>query len=177
YSLYLWHWPVIVIYVLLAGPHMGWVDAIIIFALSVLLAHVSKVYVEDRYRSRPVQRDGKRDWRPLRLAVACLSMSLVAAVAVGMAVPANDQGAGSARDMLANHPGARALTAGVVPADPDAPYVPSAVAVEDDHPSRSCHTGLKGTKITTCDFGDKAASEQVVLLGDSHADQWLPAFR
>lgn len=51
YSLYLWHWPIIVFWKLSNGNHLGSVDSVSIFALSFLLAWFSTSYVERPFRS------------------------------------------------------------------------------------------------------------------------------
>jgi peptidoglycan/LPS O-acetylase OafA/YrhL len=56
YSLYLWHWPVIV---LLGGP-AGWARAAVVCAVSVGLAAVSKYAVEDPIRFRAGWARGRR---------------------------------------------------------------------------------------------------------------------
>ena len=52
YSLYLWHWPVIVFYPYVAGRNVEhFADVFTAVGVSLLLAHASKVWVEDRFRS------------------------------------------------------------------------------------------------------------------------------
>jgi peptidoglycan/LPS O-acetylase OafA/YrhL len=51
YSLYLWHWPLIVVYGETTGQTIGLADGTLILLVSCGLAHVSKVFVEDRFRS------------------------------------------------------------------------------------------------------------------------------
>jgi hypothetical protein len=38
-----------------------------------------------------------------------------------------------------------------------------------------CHTLAGDTRVKTCSFGDLSAPTKIVLFGDSHAAQWLPA--
>lgn len=51
YSLYLWHWPVIVFYKLNVNPKLGIADMVGIFLLSVLLGYLSWRYVEKPTRA------------------------------------------------------------------------------------------------------------------------------
>ena len=41
--------------------------------------------------------------------------------------------------------------------------------------SNNCHQGVRGSDVITCDYGDVAGDKTVVLVGGSHALQWLPA--
>jgi peptidoglycan/LPS O-acetylase OafA/YrhL len=46
-----------------------------------------------------------------------------------------------------------------------------------DGPTGSCpNIGLRGTEVVECIAGNPASATNVVLFGDSHAAQWLPAF-
>lgn len=184
YSLYLWHWPVIVLYTRLRGTGFSWRGAAVIFAVSLLLAHVSKVYVEDRWRSPAGKDKAGRDWQPLRLATVCISLSVVAAGAVAaglhyrVSAPGASLSVAGNMDSIRDYPGARVLTDGAPAAPASVPYQPRPALAGDDHPPQSCHQGLTGTEIVTCGYGaSDSAAPTVVLLGDSHADQWLPAFR
>ena len=51
YSLYLWHWPVIVLYTGWRGHPVSWISGPVIVAASVALAWLTKVGVEDTVRT------------------------------------------------------------------------------------------------------------------------------
>ena len=53
YSIYLWHWPLIVLWPYATGNPLSPVDTIAIITLTIVLATLSKVYVEDRVRFAP----------------------------------------------------------------------------------------------------------------------------
>ena len=50
YSCYLWHWPLIVFFVTLAKRSPTLWDGLLIMAVTLALSHVTKVFVEDRFR-------------------------------------------------------------------------------------------------------------------------------
>ncbi|WP_315913006.1 acyltransferase [Arthrobacter sp. lap29] len=65
YSLYLWHWPVIVFYILIKGHEPGVVGGAGILALSLVLASLSYHFVEQRFRfGKPFAQAGGRRYRP-----------------------------------------------------------------------------------------------------------------
>jgi peptidoglycan/LPS O-acetylase OafA/YrhL len=73
-------------------------------------------------------------------------------------------------------PSGRPPTAGgPVPAD----LQPSLAAVKDDSPiiyANGCHLDQTTVEPKACVFGDTSSPTTVVLIGDSHAAQWFPAF-
>ena len=76
YSVYLWHWPMIVILPAVSGDHLGLLDKVVIIAASLLLAALTKAHVEDRFR-----RQRSKSLKPT-FAFAALGM----AVLVGLSV-------------------------------------------------------------------------------------------
>lgn len=52
YSIYLWHWPLIVFWPYVSG-HIGRLDTVLIIATTIALATLTKVFVEDAFRFRP----------------------------------------------------------------------------------------------------------------------------
>ncbi|MDA2813264.1 acyltransferase [Nocardiopsis sp. RSe5-2] len=81
YSLYLWHWPLIVFWPALTGGRLswGWPDGLIIGVLSLLLAWGTKVLVEDPVRHGPRLRSPRA-----AAAFAAGCTLLIAALAWGM---------------------------------------------------------------------------------------------
>lgn len=69
YSLYLWHWPIIVFYRLFYAPEITFVPGVIIAAISFVLAYLSYRYVETPLRGLP---QGVSDFRVLAVAATCL---------------------------------------------------------------------------------------------------------
>ena len=81
YSVYLWHWPVIVLARDLARGRLGAVEMLAVLAATAVLAHLTKVHVEDRFRRVPA------DARPLRTFVAAgAGMAVVGCVCLGLLV-------------------------------------------------------------------------------------------
>jgi peptidoglycan/LPS O-acetylase OafA/YrhL len=202
YSLYLWHWPVLVLPIAALGPQRLSIRLGLV-VVAILLAAASQRWVEEPFRHGRFI--GTRPRRVLALA-GTLSLSVViASLGVGAGAvaglrPSGPAVGGSIDDVplpsaAASHipesfaPGASPspgllipanlpqLAAAPVPAD----LVPTLAGARDDNPviySDGCHLTRTGTTppTTGCVFGDTSSPTTVVLFGDSHAAQWFPAF-
>ncbi|WP_017569950.1 acyltransferase family protein, partial [Nocardiopsis halotolerans] len=166
YSLYLWHWPLIIFALVLTGEaELGPLEAVAVAAVSVLLAWATKVWVEDPVRDRGLVRRG-------RSALVVATAGIVTVAAVGGAVYVRvDRERGVSFDP-AVHTGPAAL--GEAPGD--GPLYPSPVNAEDDVPllyDDDCQASQSATEPgDPCVYGPEDAARDVVLLGDSHSAQW-----
>jgi peptidoglycan/LPS O-acetylase OafA/YrhL len=163
YSLYLWHWPLIVLWKDYSGGKIGYLDGPVIFVASVLAAWLTKVFVEDPVRLSP---------RIARYPVRSLATALT--VLVPVVVVAFYSGPAPYHLKLdPRHPGA-AVLAGDARHVPSAPTEPPVVDAQydlvDDTP---CQTPVTGTQPRSCIAGDtKNPKLRVALIGDSVAGQW-----
>jgi len=188
YSLYLWHWPA-----LLLGPYLidrihanghpgvaGWREKLVLIAAALLAAGLSRRVVED-----PVRR-----WRPrLRLrwvyAAAAAGMAVIAAVSTGQITITQNQ---------INHELAQARAAvggpcyGAAAMAPGAHCPPSTYQTLKLPPAAAkigfsafwapsdcplTHPGFNGKPACTLGVAD---GPQVTLVGNSHAGQYIGAF-
>ncbi|WP_370616473.1 acyltransferase family protein [Mumia sp. Pv 4-285] len=187
YSVYLWHWPIIVLLPYATGSALGTLDKLAILASSLVLAGLTKRYVEDRFRApewgRPLR-------KPYLLGVAGMAV-VVAMAAVQLAEV--DRKEAEARDALAaavatDDPcfGAAALTPGSdCPRTTEGPVVPAPAqalkdksdAYEEVSGGKDCWSSAPRFPMTVCEFGDPEAETSIALAGNSHAGQWLPALQ
>ncbi|HLM95449.1 MAG TPA: acyltransferase family protein [Acidimicrobiales bacterium] len=205
YSWYLWHWPVLILAPSLIGHTLSLAANLSLVALSLVLAVISFVIIENPLRRSTWLRDQPR--RALRLggvvttaAVALCLLSIVTLPSLG--------GHGIARQAkLASAPAVkpRSLqnTASVADRDPyttaligataqvqhalaqslpvnDVPanLTPSLPHADADEPPvfvDGCLDSYLPTGLGTCDFGDTSSHTSIVLFGDSHAAMWFPA--
>ncbi|UDL87665.1 acyltransferase [Mesorhizobium sp. PAMC28654] len=178
YSLYLWHWPIIVFVSWQTGGAISSAVGLAILAASMGLAAVSKVHVEDRFRSpRPSQ---SRPAQSLRhrlagLAAALVAVPLVALVGLGAVRIAIAQERAFISGNSDDYPGASSLfTTKPVP-DVKAFAPPLALLKRDVPPTDACRLTSFEVEPVGCQFGDRNGSFKVFLVGDSHAEQWVPA--
>lgn len=180
YSLYLWHWPIVVFYPIVTGQKPDTLqDGVFILVLSVVIAHISKFGIEEVFR---VSRAGER-FRPYAMGGV---ISLVIVACAQLLVVQGDREATSAlyAASVANngHPGAMALESSADTTVAGADYVPDAgVARLDRGPAYSldgserCIGSVPSEELSFCKYGNDNASLHIVIVGDSHAVHWLPA--
>jgi peptidoglycan/LPS O-acetylase OafA/YrhL len=190
YSLYLWHWPVLVIPQVIVAGRLSLVNRIALAILSILLAALTERFIE-----RPFRHGFIITLRPLRnIAIAGIVASLLAVISFGADYAAtgdlrnkkNTSSAASQREFIdslslkttpVNTVPARAATVDFpVPADLE----PNLLSAANDRPityADRCHTQMNLKASTKpCIYGDVTSSTEVVLFGDSHALAWFPAF-
>ncbi|MFD2764411.1 acyltransferase family protein [Micromonospora eburnea] len=176
YTLYLWHWPLIVAFTARTDDP-GIVLPAAAVALSVLLAYLTSRFVE-----RPVWHSRKLSVRPrvaLAVGLACTALSVCAGVVFHLVTAVSPTGAA-----LLNARGAAVLTPGDTGAGVPVNHVPSIVpepaAARADIASvyaDGCHGAADETKALRCTYGRSDAPFTVALIGDSHAAQWVPALQ
>ncbi|HEY5972061.1 MAG TPA: acyltransferase [Pseudoxanthomonas sp.] len=77
YSLYLWHWPILVVYALYRPVQGRLWDGLAVFVLSCLVAHASKTLIEDPLRFARFARVAT--WRPFAIGAVFMAATLLAA--------------------------------------------------------------------------------------------------
>jgi peptidoglycan/LPS O-acetylase OafA/YrhL len=163
YSLYLWHWPIIVLWQARFGSGIGYLDGPLIAAASIALAWLTKVLVEDRIRlAKPIARSTGRS-----LATAMTLLIPVVLVAV-YSPPKAFSGSTDAQ-----HPGA-AVLAGDATAAKGVAAVPSpAAAPLDVDPFSACETPIPLVTPRPCTYGSPTGARlRIALIGDSVANQY-----
>ncbi|MFB7432247.1 acyltransferase family protein [Streptomyces microflavus] len=174
YTLYLWHWPVLVLAEARLGA-LGWPARTALTLAAVLPALATMRWVEQPLRrSRTVSELPRRG---LAVGVSAIVLPVALALVVGTATlhlmgPATPvdvkglpPGAVSGPSLLARTPGASAGNGPVVP-NP-------AQARKDFPPDRDCQVAPEVTRSPQCLFGAMDSPDRIVLLGDSHAGQWF----
>jgi len=149
YSWYLWHWPVLLLGATLLNMNNGW-NRLGLVMVSLLISAASYHFFET-----PIRHNRKLVVKP-RCAVAGALM-LMALVLVPLHVLKAEA------KSLAQTPG----LAQFVAAQKDKAIVFA----------MSCHASSRSTEARICTFGDPHAIHTAVLMGDSKALHWFPAFR
>src|SRR5699024_6135843 len=78
YGLYLWHWPLLIFYMELRDRDaIGWRGALVILAVTVVLAMLTYQYIEQPLKARQSHRTATRSHRVNKLVVATAAGSLL----------------------------------------------------------------------------------------------------
>ncbi|SOX53646.1 acyltransferase, partial [Mycobacterium ahvazicum] len=190
YSLYLWHWPLLIFWLSYTGhKHANFVEGAAVLLVSGVLAYLTTQLVEDPLRYRAPQGSVAPPVLPWWSRLRRPTMALGAAVVLlGVTLTATSftwrqhvtvlRAAGKELSVLnpQDYPGARALTEHV--RVPTLPMRPSVLEVKEDLPASTrngCISDFVNPAVVNCVYGDLAATRTVALAGGSHAEHWLPA--
>ncbi|MFI6760327.1 acyltransferase family protein [Micromonospora sp. NPDC050417] len=196
YSLYLWHWPLLVA----AEARFGELSVpagLAVVGLSVVPAVLTYHYLEN-----PIRRSPRLAFYPVRalrlglfftavpvlagllfqftvwppprqLPPSALSVPVVVSPGASPTAPAGPPGAA----ILGDTP--RDSKEGV-PVDKVDVIVPDPLAAKADLPdvySQKCFSEGTKTDLVTCAYGDRDSDYTVAVVGDSHAGNWMPALQ
>lgn len=181
YSIYLWHWPVLIFAHSALGEEINWSVKLLLLVGIAVLAEFSFRFVENPLRRRRVS-TGRG---AMTIVASALALTLVVAVplqttALGLQ-QANASELRAAQDRAAAQDrcfGAPALQHPSDCADENGhDLTPSPAAAADDLPAayaNGCHAPTTGSDARVCHLGD--GPRRVALIGDSHAVSWQPTF-
>ncbi|MBK0422258.1 acyltransferase [Leucobacter sp. CSA2] len=182
YSIYLWHWPLIVMApALFHAPLNNWQTALFVVPATAVLAWLTKKYVEDPIRRGPGALQSTRVTFSL-LAIAMIAMlTVVVTQSQAVAAQIREQQA-AIEEQLAGGKQHRCLGAGAILNDCEKPFewtatINPATAQADEpwlwfsgktgKPHCSQKNAANGTE-RSCDFPGK--TKNVIVIGDSHAE-------
>ena len=174
YSVYLWHWPVVVLLPLALGRPDTWPAKVAALAAVLVVAAATKRYVEDPLRGRRPLGD------PLRRSFVFAIVGMLIVAGVGAALRAD---AGGGEHVLPTNAPCFGAKAAVDPActvygdelltDPVFALGDKPAVYRDD-----CISEGAFERHVTCTYGTKRnPTLRVALIGNSHAGQYLPPLR
>jgi peptidoglycan/LPS O-acetylase OafA/YrhL len=146
YPLYLWHWPVLVIPAIYLGEELNALQITLLLAVTVIMAGLTHRYVETPMRDAKLSQ-----LNVFKFAAIATSFS----VAIGGLTYTQHSNTIAIADNLK------------VSLD----QVRSKPINNND----GCHIHIRQTVSPRCEYGDISSQVTIVLYGDSHAAQWLPA--
>ena len=182
YSVYLWHWPLVVLVPWATGAALGLPGKAAVLAATLALAHLTKVWVEDAFRFGRHVPSLRRTY-----ALAAAAMALLLLLGGMQAAEVRHRQAQAERvlqralDSRDSCFGAEAMTPGrdcpPVPVEDIVPAPVVAARDDSDAYAEDCFVYPPFETTTACTFGDEDAEVEVALLGNSHAGHWLPALQ
>jgi len=146
YPLYLWHWPVLVIPAIYMGDELTLLQTLLLLALTVLLAGLTHRFVETPMRDATLS-----NRKVFRFAF----MATLLSVALGV----------TTYSQYSNK-----ITLG-----DGAKFSLEEIRSKPVNNNDGCHIHIRQTVSPRCEYGDLSSKQTIVLYGDSHAAQWLPA--
>jgi len=171
YSLYLWHWPLLVLPIMFLERALTGVEIVASVAVAIGLSWLSWRFVEQPFRYGDRSRRAT-SWSAIRIGVAgILSVALfaqgLAAALPSSAVAVQPTPSPSGSPVASDGP----IT---LPAD----LTPSLASARDDEERLRSDGCLAFERVTTppdCEYGVKGSTITIALVGDSHASHWFPA--
>ena len=191
YSLYLWHWPLLIFYLADTGRSaVNFGEGAVVLLVSGVLAWLTTRYVEEPLRAgRSAAPKVKVPTVPLRTRLRRPTIVLGSTVALlGVALTATSftwrehvtvlraNGKELAGLSSRDYPGARALLNGA--RVPDLPMRPTVLEAKNDIPESTtdgCISDFDNVGVINCTYGDPAATRTIALAGGSHAEHWITA--
>jgi hypothetical protein len=179
YSLYLWHWPLIVIAPFVAGWGLSIVNRIALFVFCFVLAWLTKRFVEDPMRRLPYLTSRKPRFTFGWMLVAMGVMGALLVGSFALQFPKYQAASAQLAEVAVNPPecfGAEVLT-GCVNPELDSVIIPEPGFGNADRPGNGdCFVQLNDANVVACQFGSESASApRIALIGDSHAYQYIDA--
>jgi peptidoglycan/LPS O-acetylase OafA/YrhL len=192
YSLYLWHWPLLIFWLSYTGHrHANFAEGTAVLLVSGLLAYLTTRFVEDPLRHRalagaapesvptiPWRTRLRRPTMVLGSGVALLGVTLTATAFTWVEHVNVERASGKELSRLnaRDYPGARALVKHV--RVPKLRTRPTVLEAQNDYPPSTrdgCIGDFANTTVINCTYGDKTATRTIALAGGSHAEHWLTA--
>ena len=185
YSLYLWHWPLIILIPYATGHVLTDLEKVLIIALALAVSWASMRFVEDPIRFSPHLLGGGR---PKKVLIAMGSAMLVVVILAAVPLLQNeaeirDQRAQTA-ELVASDPdcfGAAAVDPATAPCsnpELDGILVPFPVDRESDDDNRAgCWTEMGESELNVCSVGPESGYERhLIAVGDSHNNTLLGTY-
>lgn len=144
YSIYLWHWPIIVFASTLFPPLSAW------GFLGCVAATLGFAALSYQLLEQPLRFNAWLGTQTKRSLAMGITLSAIGAIAAG--------GVATFVHRLASSPTQKAISAST--------SLPSAAS------NRGCLLEFTDANAVGCSFGATSSSKTFVLLGDSHADEW-----
>ena len=151
YSLYLWHWPVIIFYPLILQQEATQFHKVNILLISILLGSLGYYYIEERFRRGPS--------KPLKVGFATVSLTCLLASTVWLNQSLQESQFSQKQKQLESFLAYRT------------PHFRGGTCF-----LTSQSTGIEDFDKTTCIATDDG-KENILLIGDSHAAHWYSSLK
>lgn len=176
YSLYLWHWPVLILGTVVLGDDAASRSLLILVSIAL---SVASFYLIERRMNR--SQKSPNEFAVIAAGAAATMALVSAAILVVSWIPLTGGPAAEIRPSASAEAtlSGRTITLTDVgriyaPATVPANLTPTLLKLPTDL-AEVFTNGCFGTSLNVCQGGDPSSTTRVVLAGDSHAGQWWPA--
>jgi len=171
YSLYLWHWPLLVLPLMFLERALTGVEVVASVAVAIGVSWLSWRFVEQPFRYGDRSRRAT-SWSAIRIGVAGILSVVLFTQGLAAALPSS----AVAVQPTPGPSGSPVASDGPItlPAD----LTPSLASARDDEERLRSDGCLAFERVTTppdCEYGVKGSTITIALVGDSHASHWFPA--
>ena len=146
YPLYLWHWPALVIPSIYWARPLSAVEKIFALGITFLLSVASYHFIEQPIRNRSLATKRIFSLSALSTLISC---SLAGLIFLSYSNTVSFGGSTT--------------------------YSLDEIRIKPKNDLDGCHIHVGETVNPVCEYGDTSSKKVIVLYGDSHAAQWLPA--
>ena len=176
YSVYLWHWPLVVLYPLFIGRAPNPVGGAVIVAVTLVLAWLTKRFVEDPVRTGQFWSGSRR--RAFTLAAAGIAVTVAATTTGGIVIRDLSARAATPQPAFTSPSDVERAIAATLALDewPMADQLAGSAAQAPEWVVDRC-TSVFEADVDRCSYGDPSAEHVAVVVGDSYATTYLPAIR
>ena len=182
YSLYLWHWPFIVIVPIVTGHALGTRDKVAIIIVAFVLAYLSYRFIEKPTLRFPLTPRGSTRFWFIRALVAALVLTAIPVTGFVVQAKTAAEITAYGAEFAQNHPecfGAAAIgnEASCDPLLQGVPLVPSTASASSDSDPRTVGCTAERDEVVAdpCIYvGGDGSGIKVLLVGDSHGAQITP---
>ena len=178
YGLYLWHWPILICSIYVFGNSLSDISKLGLITISILCSILSWIFIEKKYISIRTQKTKIKILGALASMVVILFFLSSVAYSLTQIVQQNESELSAASQSCL---GANSLINSecLNPFDSRLLIDPGQAATDyAQNTFDDCSSGLEIGRLSDvpiCEYGNQNSPNSLVLVGDSHAGQWLPA--
>lgn len=172
FTIYLWHWPILIFYkeyfniTTVSIPH-----GLLIISLAILLAYVSSRCIEGPFKKIPRKKVAINFSVGILFFLPTIALAIVVKYEINATIRDYKQSL-EVKEIVPYHE-EKIFSQNDAP-DFSREYLLSLSNVYPMSYTIGCNQEGQGVEAKTCSFGDLNAKKDIVLVGSSHATQWLP---
>lgn len=178
YGLYLWHWPILICSIYVFGNSLSDISKLGLITISILCSILSWIFIEKKFISIRTQKTKIKILGALASMVVLLFFFSSVAYSLTQIFQQNESELSAASQSCL---GANSLINSecLNPFDSRLLIDPGQAATDyAQNTFDDCSSGLEIGRLSDvpiCEYGNQNSPNSLVLVGDSHAGQWLPA--